>query len=341
VIRTANPAGVTLPPPDKGEGFQFQTDIFAVAPGTEEQDCLFFKVRDLAASGGLPADQPVNLHRVRIAQKEGSHHMNLFRVRSILGLDPTKGTVRSQNGAGECFKSTNWADWPLIANTQQKGDLDWTYPDGVANVFQPDEWIMLQTHYVNATSQNLPDGLGAVTVNFYTVKKEDVKFELGTLFATTQSIRICAKNPTPTFNHACHINSPDATIIGANGHFHARGTKFEIYTWDGYEAMTPPDNQRIYTSTAWNDPPMARSPQLNAKVPPSGGIYYSCSFQWQPPDPSIGCNGLNDWDLAHTKPTPATEQLDCCYTFGPVVEKNEHCNAFIYYYPKQDDINCF
>jgi hypothetical protein len=34
-------------------------------------------------------------------------------------------------------------------------------------------------------------------------------------------------------------------------------------------------------------------------------------------------------------------KLDCCYTFGPIVEKNEHCNAFIYYYPKQDNVTCF
>src|SRR5262249_30065319 len=155
-----------------------------------------------------------NLHRVRIVQKEGSHHMNLFRVRTVVGLDPTKGSVRNQNGTGECFKSPNWADWPLIANTQQKGELDWTYPDGVANVFNgdkanPDEWIMLQTHYVNASSQKSPDAQGAVTVNFYTAKKEDVKFELGTLFATTQTIRICQSNPTPTFSHGCHINTPN------------------------------------------------------------------------------------------------------------------------------------
>src|SRR5262249_22866137 len=137
---TANPLPLTpetLLPPASGEGFQFKTDVFSVPPGVEEQDCLFFKVGDLAKAGGLPADQPVNLHRVRIAQKAGSHHMNIFRVRTIAGLDPTKGTVRGQNGAGECFKSTNWADWPLVANTQQSGDLDWTYPDGVANVFQP------------------------------------------------------------------------------------------------------------------------------------------------------------------------------------------------------------
>ncbi len=335
-----------FPAPAKGAGFQFKTDSFEVPANTEEQDCYFFKVGDLAASGGLPKDQPVNLHRVQMVQKEGSHHMNLFRVRSIVGLDPAKGVVqRGQNGSGECFKSPNWADWPLIANTQQKGDVDWTFPDGVANVLRPDEWIMLQTHYVNASSQKSPDGRGSVTVNFYTMPKEEVKHELGTLFATKQSIRICSKNPRPTFEGGCQIKSQEpVTIIGANGHFHGRGKEFGIFTWDGTSTSTPPESQRIYQSKAWDDPPMLRSPELSAKVPANGGVYYTCSYQWQPPDPAVGCQGLNDYDQ---KPHPGAkdgtpaENLDCCYTFGPIVEKNEHCNVFVYYYPKQDNVACF
>ena len=31
----------------------------------------------------------------------------------------------------------------------------------------------------------------------------------------------------------------------------------------------------------------------------------------------------------------------CCATFGPHVETQEHCNAFVYYYPKLDDATCF
>jgi hypothetical protein len=40
------------------------------------------------------------------------------------------------------------------------------------------------------------------------------------------------------------------------------------------------------------------------------------------------------------KGTPA-DRLDCCYTFGGLVDKNEHCNAFVYYYPAQDNVTCF
>ena len=48
-----------LPRPPAGSGFQVTTGDFAFDPGTEVQDCYFYKVRDLAALGGMPADKPV------------------------------------------------------------------------------------------------------------------------------------------------------------------------------------------------------------------------------------------------------------------------------------------
>lgn len=340
---TPNPPPVdpsSLAPPPQGQGMQMKTGNFDVAAGNEVQDCYFFKVSDLEAAGGLPTDQSAFLHRVQIVQKPGSHHMNLFRVRTIVGLDPANGAVQhGLNGMGECFKSANWADWPLLGNTQQAGDLDWTYPDGVANELAPTEWIMLQTHYVNATTQTSPEG-GAVAVNLWTLPKEQVTAQLGTVFATKQSIRVCQHNPQPTFEGSCQLHAPNpVNIIGANAHFHSRGTKFDMFTWDGTSTTTPPDAQKFYESTTWNDPPMMRSPNLDVQVPANGGVWYSCSYDWTPPDPSIGCDGLNQFDQTKYM-TPAAQQ-DCCYTFGPIVEKNEHCNIFVYYYPKQDNVTCF
>jgi hypothetical protein len=327
----------TLAAPAKGEGFQFRTPLIQVDANTEVQNCYFFKVGDLAKAGGLPENEPVNLHRVQLAQRDGSHHMNLFRVRTITGLDPAKGDVLNVNGAGECFKSPNWADWPLVANTQLDGNLDWTYPDGVANVFQPDEWLMLQTHWVNASSQKTPEG-GEVVVNFHTIPKDQVKAQLGTLFATKQSVRVCKENPSPSFSGTCQFNSSvPVNIIGANGHFHSRGKSFQMFTWDGTSIEHPADAARFYDSEAWDDPPMLRSPDLNLTIPPGGGVFYTCDYQWRPPSEEAGgCKALDDDDAKkHPDAKP-----DCCYTFGPIVEKNEHCNAFVYYWPKQDDVFC-
>lgn len=331
----ADPASLDAPP--SGEGFQIDIPEFEVAQGEEVQNCYFFKVSDLAKAGGLDETAPVNLHHVQVAQRDGSHHMNIFRVKTVVNLDPTKGPVLGKNGMGECFKSSNWADWPIVANSQQAGTVDWQFPDGVANVFQPDEWLMVQTHYVNATSQVTPEN-AKVRINFWHLPQADLKYEMGTIFATKQSVRVCESNPTPEYSGSCNMNSPNpVTIIGANGHFHSRGKKFDIYTWDGVSIDTPPVSDKFYESDAWDEPPMLHSPDLSVTVPPNGGIFYTCSYQWTMP--TVGCQALDDFD-AMKYMTPA-ENLDCCYTFGPIVEKNEHCNAFIYYYPKQDDVNCF
>jgi len=266
--------------------------------------------------------------------------MNIFRVKTTLELDPKNGpAVKSQSGVGACFNSANWADWPLIANTQIDGTLDWTYPDGVALELKPDEWLMVQSHYVNAETQKTQDA-GLVRINFWTMPAEEVTAQLGTIFATKQSVRVCQSNPTPTFEGTCQINSElPVHIIGANGHFHSRGSKFEMYAWDGTSVVTPPASERFYSSNSWDDPPMTRSPELDLQVPAKGGVWYSCSYQWQQPPPALGCKGLDNFDKSHYGTTD--DNLDCCYTFGPVVDQNEHCNAFVYYYPKQDDVNCF
>ena len=96
----------------------------------------------------------------------------------------------------------------------------------------------------------------------------------------------------------------------------------------------PADSERFYRSESWDDPPMKRAPELDLKVKPGGGVFFSCGYQWRmPPEEAGGCKALDDKDKSSEK--------DCCYTFGPVVEKNEHCNVFAYYYPKQDDVTCF
>jgi hypothetical protein len=323
-----------LAPPPQQSGVQMKTEAFEVPANTEIQNCYFYKVSDLEAAAGLPTDQSIEVHRVQIVQKDGSHHMNVFRVAgAATALDPTMGTVTGVNGQGECFNSANWANWPLLANTQDAGDQDWSYPDGVANEIQPTEWLMLQTHYVNAATQQTPGG-GQVAVNLWTLPKAQVTAQLGTLFATDQNIRICESNPTPTFSQGYQFHSSQpVTIIGANGHFHSRGKEFDMFVWDGTSTTAPAESDRFYRSTAWDDPPMLHSPQLEQTVPANGGVWFTCSYQWQPPPSSVGCDGLNAIDAMKNASLTDPPPPDCCYRFGGVVDKGEHCNAFVYYYP--------
>lgn len=310
-------------------GWQFTTPEFEVPAGMEYQDCYFIEVPDVNGDG---TDFWVD--RIQTAINPGSHHMNVFRVATIVMLDGAPGTmVHGENGTGECFRSSNWADWPLVANSQNSSATnpytDWQLPANVAHKFTPGEKLMVQTHYVNASTQDTPE-MGKVGVNFY--KSTDAApMELGTMFATQQSIRICQSDPDVSFSGSCSFPVGDLTIVAANGHFHSRGTQFRIWDWDG---VTPqePATAPFYTSTEWDDPPM--STDLGVAIPSGGGIFWTCDFTWQPPQAPADCAFLNMRDMGPTD--------DCCYTFGPVVEGSEHCNAFIYYYPKvaRTDIFC-
>ncbi len=278
-----------LDPPPTGQGFQFGTPEFIVPAGTEEQDCYFFQVKDLEKAAGLDPTKPVNLHHVQVAQTVGSHHMNIFRVRTIVNLGPAGGAVqKGTNGMGQCFVSSNWADWPLVVNSQQEGDVDWELPGWgrqrhpARRVADAPDPLRQRRHAADAAKD------AKVNVNFWNIPDADVKAHLGTIFATNQSIRICESNPTPTYSASCQINSPTPVpIIGANGHFHSRGKEFDMYKWDGKSTTTPPASDRFYQSTMWNEPPMLHSPSLDLTVPSGGGIWYTCSYEWvEPPPPS-------------------------------------------------------
>jgi hypothetical protein len=331
------PMAWTLDDLSAADGFQIRIPTFDVPAGHEEQSCYFMRVPDLA--GG--ADFWV--HRVLMATSQGSHHLNVFRVRTIVGLDPTAGTPiklgpydatviygHDDYQNSPCWESANWADWPLVANTESPLGAgpytDWTLPDQVALRFTPGEMLMIQPHYVNTAVQPTPID-AEVGINFYR-SQLDQPIELGTLFATQQSIRICESNPTPIFSGTCRMPSA-VTVTAANGHFHSRGREFSMYVWDGTSIDQPADTDRFYDSLYWNSPPMATG--LDRPIAAGGGIWWDCAYQWKPP--ASGCDAVNAKD---------PEQAgDCCYVFGGNTDVGEHCNAFVYYYPKlTTDVFC-
>ena len=67
------------------EGLWIRTPEFDVAPGAEIQYCYFFQV-PAQTDGTLWVD------RVELALNAGSHHMNLFRVKTLRGLKPEDGS---------------------------------------------------------------------------------------------------------------------------------------------------------------------------------------------------------------------------------------------------------
>ena len=323
--------------PTSEEGFQLRLPTFSVPHDQEVQNCYFVRVPDLANGEDFWVDH------IRMATSTGSHHLSVFRVRTIVDLDPAAGlpvavgpydaTVvygHDDYMTSPCWGSANWADWPLVANTQSPLGggpyTDWQLPDDVAIRFSPGEMLMVQPHYVNSSLQPTPID-AEVGINFYRSSNAE-PIELGTLFATQQSIRICESDPPPTFTGTCRF--PGAvTITAANGHFHSRGRELSMYVWDGMSTTHPPDSDLFYDNLNWDNPPMTTG--IERPVPAGGGVWWDCSYEWTPPQG--GCDAVNAKD---------PEQAgDCCYVFGGTTDLGEHCNVFVYYYPKlSTDVFC-
>lgn len=309
---------VTLDPP--AEGFQLEVEPFEVPFGKDVQDCHFYEV---------PSDEPVCVNRIVVAQNPGTHHMNMFRpelgtVKDLYGEpgDVVHGTIDDRTTP--CWDSTNWSDWPLLVNDQQSstedGLYEWTLPENVVHVLQPHERLMLQTHYVNASTQ--AGERGKVLVNFETVPCEGT-IEMGTIFATNQSIRICPDNPNPTYASACgHPFDQPITITAANSHFHSRGRHFAL---ELYDPVADTYSEPFYENEIWDDPVMARD--LDIHVEPGLELGWHCTYEYTPPPGNLTCADLGP-------------EGDCCYEFGNGVDRAEHCNVFLYYYPKLSDYSC-
>lgn len=71
----------------------------------------------------------------------------------------------------------------------------------------------------------------------------------------------------------------------------------------------------------WDDPLWRTNIEIPVGV--NGGISYRCDFTV----PSNDCGDPAD---------------NCCVSFGPHNQIQEHCNVFLYYYPKlESDVVCF
>ena len=341
----ANYSGWTLEELTNDQGFSFRIPPFEVDAGKEVQNCYFVKVPDI--NNGAP----VWIDHFKMAQNPGSHHLNIFRVKTIINLGPDiAGATATDLGHGAvsypatviqgaeeyatnpCWLSANWADWPLVANDQDatvnNPYYDWQLPQDVATKLMPGELLMVQSHYVNSSDQ-MTIGGAQIGINFYSHNPQTTPVELGTLFATQQHIRVCQSTPDVSYSGTCKL--PGAvTVTAANGHFHKRGKEFDIFTWDGASTVTPPESAMFYHDTNWNEPPMATN--LNASSVDGGGVFWTCSYHWSPPQYST-CDEVNAKDTLH--------QNDCCYTFGGDTDIGEHCNVFVYYYPNNGgDVFC-
>jgi hypothetical protein len=291
-----NDNGLLAPPP-AGQGIQLKM-VSTIAPGQEIERCKFFQV---------PADG-LNVNSAVVRYVAGSHHVLLYRT-SYMSI-PTetkdgKPLTVDENGVFDCAEGAA-ADWEVtgvVAGAQSsKAKNAATFPPGVAAKLPPGNVLIINTHYLNATSKPL---VAEARLNLYTLPTKDVVQEGGFLFFYNPFIRVPARGSASS-RMRCGL-SQDITLISGQSHMHRRGVGYvaNVVELDG--AMS-----EIYESHDWEDVPISEwLPGMELKK--GQAIDYTCQYQ-----------NMEDRQVAQGGTT-----------------KDEMCMFLGNYYPRNEEIeNC-
>jgi hypothetical protein len=294
-----------LTPPPANQGFQLAFGPFDVAAGGEVQLCRTMK---------LPNTEPIAVNELDVKLNVGSHHLILFRAHR----DPvTQKQVTFDDQIFPCWGTVNFDDWEFIMDVNKVGGNNWKLGEGQAFVFQPGEQIMIQSHFVNAKTVQSPQG-GMAYVNLWksATPADQVPHPLHGMFTVDTRVAIPPGAQGWETDRMCTF-SRNAQVVAMTGHFHARGTNFQV--WQEQD-ITGDARHLVYNSDSWDSPNFQTYPSadinngqpLMVNADAQQGFHFYCTY---------------DNDCVNHSST-------CMDTvgFGGHADVQEHCNLFFQYY---------
>jgi hypothetical protein len=204
-----------LAPPPAGAGIQYRVTS-TIAPGQEVERCKLV----VAPPEGL------TIQRDEVRFSPGSHHVLLYKTpykeipkETRRGVPIDAAEVHDcSDGAGDSWNVTG-----ILAGSQSfEGDtILGSLPEGVAIKVEPGAVLVMNTHYLNASSEPL---LADARINLHTIPPEDAKEEASILFFYNGVIHVPA-NSSASARMRCPI-SRDISIVSLQSHMHRRGVGF-------------------------------------------------------------------------------------------------------------------
>jgi Copper type II ascorbate-dependent monooxygenase, C-terminal domain len=186
-----------------------------------------------------------------------------------------------------------------VAYGAQTTDGEYRMPEGVSQRFTAGEVLLVQTHYLNTTTEAVE---ARIDFTFHTVPVEQAPTEAGVLFFFNPVINV-PPNGSATAELSCPLPA-DVNLLFASSHMHKRGVGFEAHKEGDARGS-------LYTSDAWADPiPRVFTEDGEGAIPAGSAISYRCEFQ--------------------------NDRADTVMV-GPRADEDEMCMFIGMYYPKLDD----
>ncbi|WP_437606754.1 hypothetical protein WMF20_38270 [Sorangium sp. So ce834] len=256
------PEDQMLEPPAQGAGVQYRMTS-TIEPGQEIERCQLF----VAPPEGL------NVNREVVRYSGGSHHVLLYTTPyTEIPTETRRGVALDASQVHDCNDGPQ-ADWDakgVVAGSQSPdgnsflGEL----PEGVALKVAPGTVLLMNTHYLNASSAPLETD---ARINLYTIPDEEVKVEAGMLFHYNPFISVPAHGASSA-RMRC-TTEKDISVVRIQSHMHRRGVGYVANKVDLDGEMTA-----LYAHDRWEGVPSQEfSPFLEVKAGES--LDYRCDFK--------------------------------------------------------------
>ncbi|WP_437895531.1 hypothetical protein [Sorangium sp. So ce124] len=287
-----------LAPPAEGTGVQYRM-VSTLQPAQEIERCQLF----VAPAEGL------NVNREVVRFSGGSHHVLLYTTPyTSIPTETRRGVALDATQVHDCNDGPQ-ADWEVngvVAGSQSPdgnsflGDL----PEGVALKVPPGTVLLMNTHYLNSSSNPIETD---ARINLYTIADDEVEVEAGMLFHYNPFISVPAHGSS-TARMRC-VTENDISVVRIQSHMHRRGVGYVAnkVALDG--TMT-----ELYAHDRWEGVPSKEfSPFLEVKAGES--LDYHCDF-----------NNVEDRNIAQG----LTTRDEMCMLIGPYFPRSpayENCRT--------------
>lgn len=201
------PAGFNPPTPEAGE-VEFDSPIIpAIAPGTDATYCSYLDQRIMDTT---------DVVHFRVLQSLTGHHAILYAARQMRDV-----------GTHICTDD-DMVNSRFIAAGGSESIATIPIPDGLAFRIPANTQLMMQTHWINATSQTV-DGQAVALV---TMKPTDPSRQVLDLFNIVNTNFTLPASQTTTSTSTCTIKQ-DLQLLTITGHEHEFGSHVTIDQIDG------------------------------------------------------------------------------------------------------------
>ncbi len=243
--------GADAGPPDAGlPGYTVQVGPLPVSAGTQAVYCTYLH---------LGNDQPIDVVGFASSQTQGGHHLIL--VINAADHPDAPATPCSQGEALDPRKGS------MIYASQVAQDSQW-FPPQVGMHLPAHASLMLQTHYIDATPNDLQV---SSSVTLLAGQPGSVQIPAAPLLFYDQSLTVPPGTSSAT--SSCIVQTADPIdVFMVAGHMHSHGTSFELDFTD-----LDGGTQQIYQTSQWDSPPEKDfTPPLRAQ--PGSTFTWTCSY---------------------------------------------------------------